>query len=73
MMFLGGIFVPVAALPPVLQVVARLLPLTYAVEALRVALFGGSPTLAALDLLALAGFATVLFALAARVLAQRVA
>jgi len=72
MMFLGGVFVPVASLPPALQVVARLLPLTYAVEALRAALWGGSPLLAALDLLALAGFAAVLFMLAARVLAQGV-
>jgi ABC-2 type transport system permease protein len=73
MMFLGGIFVPVASLPPGLQVIARLLPLTYAVEALRVALLGGSPALAALDLLILAGFAAGLFALAVRVLARRVA
>jgi len=73
MMFLGGVFVPVASLPPVLQIVARLLPLTYAVEALRAALFGGPPALAALDLLALTGFAAVLFVLAARMLAQRVA
>jgi ABC-2 type transport system permease protein len=73
MMFLGGVFVPVAALPPALRIVARLLPLTYAVEALRAALFGGSPALAALDLLALAGFAVGLFLLAAKVLAQRTA
>ena len=73
MMFLGGVFVPVDSLPFGLQVVARLLPLTYSVEALRAALFGGSPALAAVDLLALAGFAAVLFMLAARVLAQRVA
>ena len=73
MMFLGGVFVPVASLPPVLQIVARLLPLTYAVEALRAALFGGSPTLAALDLLALAGFTAILFLLAVKVFAQRVA
>jgi ABC-2 type transport system permease protein len=73
MMFLGGIFVPVASLPPVLRVIARLLPLTYSVEALRVALFGGPPMLAALDLLALTGFAVGLFVLAVRVLEQRVA
>jgi ABC-2 type transport system permease protein len=72
MMFLGGVFVPVAALPPALQVVARLLPLTYAVEALRVALYGGRSVLAALDLLVLAGFAAGLFVLAVRVLARRV-
>jgi len=71
MMFLGGVFVPVASLPPGLQVVARVLPLTYAVEALRTALAGGSSLEAALDLLALGAFAVVLFALAVRVLARR--
>jgi len=64
---------PMMFLCGVLQVVARLLPLTYAVEALRAALYGGPPALAALDLLALAGFAALLFVLAARVLAQLVA
>jgi len=72
MMFLGGVFVPVASLPSGLQIVARLLPLTYAVEALAAALFGGPASLAASDLLALAGFAAVLFVLAARMLARHV-
>jgi ABC-2 type transport system permease protein len=68
MMFLGGVFVPVDSMPLVLQVVARLLPLTYAVETLRAALIGGGVTDAALDLLALAGFGVVLFVLAVRVM-----
>ncbi len=71
MMFLGGVFVPVASLPLGLQVVARALPLTYLVEALRAALAGGAPADATLDLLALAVFAVVLSALAVRVLARR--
>jgi len=71
MMFLGGVFVPVNSLPPGLQVVARALPLTYSVEALRAALLGGSPVQSVLDLAALAAFAIVLFALAARVLVRR--
>ena len=71
MMFLGGVFVPVESLSPVLQVIARALPLTYAVEALRLALSGGSLAGAALDLLALASFTVVLFALAVRVMAHR--
>ncbi len=71
MMFLGGVFVPVDSLPLGLQIVARLLPLTYSVEALRAALSGGSLQRAALDLIVLAAFAVVLFALAVRVLAQR--
>jgi ABC-2 type transport system permease protein len=71
MMFLGGVFVPLAAMPPAFQIVARLLPLTYAVEVLRAALNGGSWGAAWMDLAALAGFAVVLFALAVRVLARR--
>lgn len=71
MMFLGGVFVPVTSMPPGLQVIARALPLTYAVEALHTALTGGSWAGAALDLAALAAFAVVLFALAVRALAQR--
>ncbi len=71
MMFLGGVFVPVESLPVWLQVVARCLPLTYSVEALRLALSGGSWAAAALDLGALAGFSVVLFLLAVRTLAKR--
>ena len=40
MIFLGGVFVPVTSLPDPLPVVARFLPLTYGVEALRFALGG---------------------------------
>lgn len=71
MMFLGGVFVPVASLPLSLQVVARVLPLTYSVEALRAALAGGALADAALDLLVLAAFGVSLFALAVRTLARR--
>jgi ABC-2 type transport system permease protein len=71
MMFLGGVFVPVDSMPLVLQVVARLLPLTYAVEVLRAALIGGGLADAALDLVVLIAFAVILFVLAVRVLAQR--
>lgn len=70
MMFLGGVFVPVDSMPFALQVIARVLPLTYAVEALRAALIGGAWTDATLDLLVLAGFALILFALAARVMTR---
>ncbi len=71
MMFLGGVFVPLAEMPGWLQVVARLLPLTYAIEALEIALHGGSPGRAALDLLVLAGYTAVLFLLSTRLLARR--
>jgi ABC-2 type transport system permease protein len=72
MMFLGGVFVPVDSLPTALQVIARALPLTYAVEALRVALRGGSLAVGTLDLGVLAGFAVILFALAVRFLARQI-
>jgi ABC-2 type transport system permease protein len=71
MMFLGGVFVPLDAMPGWLQVVARLLPLTYSVEALRVALSGGAWSTAWLDLGALASFSGSLFWLAVRTLARR--
>ncbi|MCI0476239.1 MAG: ABC transporter permease [Anaerolineales bacterium] len=70
MMFLGGVFVPVDSMPFALQVIARALPLTYAVEALRVALIGGASADAVLDLLALGLFTIVLFGLAVNRLAQ---
>ena len=73
MMFLGGVFVPVASLPLALRIAARLMPLTYAVEALRAALDGGAAGPALLDLAVLALFTSVLFALAVRLLARRVA
>ncbi len=70
MMFLGGAFMPLESLPLWLQVVARCLPLTYSVEALRAALTGGSWATAALDLGVLAAFSVVLFLLAAYTLAR---
>ncbi len=70
MMFLGGVFVPLTSMPAWLQVLARLLPLTYSVEALRVALSGGSWATAALDLGMLAVFSVVLFVLAVYTLAR---
>jgi len=73
MMFLGGVFVPVRALPPALKIVARLLPLTYAVEAFQIALEGGSLQRAGLDLAVLAAFTGVFFTLATRILVRRTA
>jgi ABC-2 type transport system permease protein len=73
MMFLGGVFVPVTALPLGLRIVARALPLTYAVEVLGIAMAGGDARLAALDLAVLAVFTVALFGWASRTLARRVA
>jgi ABC-2 type transport system permease protein len=72
MMFLCGVFVPLASMPAWLQVLARLLPLTYSVEALRVALLGGSWVTALIDLGALAVFSVVLFLLAVYTLARHI-
>lgn len=72
MMFLGGVFVPLASMPVWLQILARLFPLTYSVEALRAALSGGTWATAVLDLGALAGFSIVLFLLAVRTLGRRI-
>ncbi len=71
MVFLCGVFVPLAAMPPALQVLARCLPLTYAVEGLREALASSTSWIIGVDLLALFGFAVALFALAVRTLAAR--
>jgi ABC-2 type transport system permease protein len=73
MMFLGGVFVPVASLPLALHIVARFLPLTYAVEVLDVAVAGGSWVAAVVDLVVLAAFTAVFFGLAVRTLARRLA
>jgi ABC-2 type transport system permease protein len=72
MMFLGGVFVPLASMPAWMQVLARFLPLTYSVEALRAALSDGPSATAAFDLGALAAFSIVLFLLAVHTLARRI-
>lgn len=64
--FLSGIFIPVVDMPRYLEVIARLLPLTYAVEALQdIMLRGASMGDVATELGVLAGFAAVLLTLAA--------
>jgi ABC-2 type transport system permease protein len=72
MMFLCGVFVPLDSMPAWMQVLARLLPLTYSVEALRIALSGGSWVTAFIDLGALAVFSVVLFLLAVYTLARHI-
>ncbi len=71
MMFLGGVFVPVATMPPGLQVVARLFPLTYSVEALRSALDGAPLDHGMVDLAFLAGFAGIMFGLSVWVMRNK--
>lgn len=72
MMFLGGVFVPVASMPSWLQVLARFLPLTYSVEALRATLLGGTWSSYALDLGALLAFSRVFFSLAVYILIRHI-
>jgi ABC-2 type transport system permease protein len=72
MMFLGGVFVPLALMPTWMQIIAHLLPLTYSVEALRAALSGGSWATAAIDLGVLAAFSLLFFILAVSTLRRRI-
>lgn len=60
----GGVFYPIEIMPDWLQAVANLLPITYALRAMRLALLQGAswPALGA-DLLALVAFTVVLFPL----------
>ena len=60
----GGIYYPAAILPAGLQFVARLIPVTYAVRAMRLALSAGASWSAIMpDILALLVFIVVLFPL----------
>ncbi len=59
MMLVCGVFFPVDQLPPALQSVTQLLPLTHAVELVRPLMSGAVPTNVALHLAALAGYTVV--------------
>jgi len=67
MMFLSGTFFPIEQMPPFLQGIARLIPLTYLSDALRQVMVGGAP-FAPLWVCAavLLGWLVVCFAIAAR-------
>ena len=67
MIALSGLFVPVASLPPALQALARVLPLTYAVSLLRGILKGDSWSAHAGDVLALTVVFVACTALSAKV------
>jgi ABC-2 type transport system permease protein len=73
---LGGFFWPVNALPDVLQPVARVLPITYAVEGLRNVMIGGAgldSSTVRLDLAVLAAIAGFFVILAAATIRREVA
>jgi len=72
MVFLSGTFTPLELLPPQIEIVARFMPLTYSVEALRTSLGGSANTgTYLLDILVLGLFSIILLVLAARVLQRR--
>lgn len=74
MVFLSGTFTALEALPFQLQVVARFLPLTYSVEALRNSITETAVTYTyMLDIVALALFTIVLLVLSAKILEKRIA
>jgi len=62
MIFLCGLFLPVASLPVFLRPVSYALPLTYGADALHGALNGGNALPVVLDLIVLGGFCAALFA-----------
>ncbi len=73
---LSGIFWPIESLPPFLQAVAHLLPLTYAVEALRDVMIRGYDITAAsvqVSILFLAGIAALFVVLAAGTIRREIA
>jgi ABC-2 type transport system permease protein len=73
MAFLSGTFVPLEILPSQLQVVARFLPLTYSVEALRGSMNESTITFTfLLDILVLALFSFVLLMIATKVLQRKI-
>jgi ABC-2 type transport system permease protein len=63
-LFLGGVLYPIEVMPGWLQALSKFLPITHALEAMRMALIAGQPTLELVpNFLILALFAIVLFPL----------
>jgi ABC-2 type transport system permease protein len=70
---IGGVYYPITVMPDWLQAIARLLPITYALNAMRLALLTGATWAEILpDLLVLTAFAVVLFPLSLFVFARAV-
>lgn len=73
---LGGIFWPIDRLPELLQPIARLLPLTYAVEGLRAVMIRGAglgDPVVLRDMAVLSGVALLFVVLAARTIRREIA
>jgi ABC-2 type transport system permease protein len=72
MAFLSGTFLPLELLPSQLGIIARFLPLTYSVEALRISINDSAPTITYLvDILILALFSSILLVAGSKVLQRR--
>jgi len=72
MAFLAGTFIPLELMPPQLSIVARFLPLTYSVEALRTSMNDSAITLTyLLDISVLALFSFALLVLSTKMLQKR--
>jgi len=67
MLVVSGLFFPIAALPPVLQAIAKVLPLTYAVSLLSGIWRGDAWSAHAIDVAALAATFLICMALSAKV------
>ena len=73
MAFLGGAFIPVESMPPILQTISRLLPLTYSIEALNQGIAFASPTsIYAVDMVVLIVFSTFCLFFSGRVLIKKI-
>jgi ABC-2 type transport system permease protein len=71
MIFLCGLFFPIASLPVFLRPLSYLLPLTYGADILRGAMTGANLMPLGLSFLVLAGFCTVLFLVSLRNINRR--
>jgi ABC-2 type transport system permease protein len=72
MAFLAGAFIPVPSMPAFLQVVSRLLPLTYAIEAMKEGMANpGITTTYIVDMVVLAIFAVVIMVASTKLLERR--
>ena len=71
MVFLCGVFTPVSSLPPILQQIAYVLPLTYTVDGIRQAFGAAGMVNIAIDILVLIALIPILVLPATRLLARR--
>jgi len=71
MVFLSGVVYPVSAMPPALQCIAYLMPLTYSLEGLRQAFSPSRGAIIFVDALVLIGFFIIFISPAIKLLYRR--